>query len=123
MLQVLTFVFLSLFTTANVMALSTPQYKCEVMGHVANMQEFIEERFTTTPDNGSHGGKELSFTNGAQEIVVIANQQWLGISWFYKGEKIAEAVNVIKEKDSSQRVLIVYNPKNPEEQASLNCEK
>lgn len=78
--------------------------------------------FSPQASGESHGGAPQVFREGAHEIQVLANNQWLGISWVKDGKKIAEGVFVLGEKElASQRVAILYDPSDSGDQVSLGC--
>lgn len=71
---------------------------------------------------GSHGGETRVFTEGIYEITVLANAQWLGISWSQSGKKIAEGVFVLGSNDRTlSRVALLYDPSDSGAQVSLDC--
>jgi hypothetical protein len=78
--------------------------------------------FSPLNAEGSHGGAPIVFREGTHEIQVLANKQWLGISWVKEGKKIAEGVFVLGGKELvTQRVAILYDPSESGDQVSLGC--
>ena len=73
--------------------------------------------------NKSHGGEEHTFNEGNDEIVAIGNEAWMGLAWWRGGEKIAEAVTLITERNADSRVLLVMHPRNEDERIHMDCTK
>jgi hypothetical protein len=70
----------------------------------------------------SHGGTPLEFKFSDQRVEVLADGKWLALSWWVKEKRIAEVVSVLGAESKDARVLIAYDPENPENnQASLDC--
>ena len=88
---------------------------------VITAEEFLEQKFEAPNGSQGHGGPEQNVKGKVNEVITMADGKWLGISWWKNGELIAESINLIRDVIAQPRVLIVYNPKNVEEQVSLDC--
>ncbi len=101
------------------MSVSAFGLECEVL--VITGEEFLEQKFEAPMASQGHGGPEQTVKGEVNEVTTMADGKWLGISWRKNGELIAESINLIRDMISQPRVLIVYNPKNVDEQVSINC--
>jgi hypothetical protein len=120
------FLFPLLFLFAlNARAAFAETYDCQVMLVAADVPAGGEWKFQATAlSEDSHGGKAQVFRAGAHEIEVMANRQWLGVSWVKDGKKIAEGVFVLGNADQTQnRVAIFYDPSDSGDQVSLGCDR
>ena len=100
-------------------------YDCQAMLVAADIPAGAEWKFQAEAlSEDSHGGKAQVFRAGAHEIEVMANRQWLGVSWVKDGKKIAEGVFVLGNADETQnRVAILYDPSDSGDQVSLGCDR
>jgi hypothetical protein len=71
---------------------------------------------------GTHGGDERVFNYEKDEVVVIANDRWLGLAWWRGGRKLGETVNLQTDLSTQSRVLILMNPENDNERVSITCD-
>ena len=95
--------------------------ECNVI--VYTDSETLEKSFNAPKYSEGHKVPEMSLSGKANEVIVMADAKWLGISWHQSGQLIAESVTLIRDIVSMPRALIIYNPKNTDEQVSLDCEK
>lgn len=102
---------------------SAASYQCEAILASASLPDGgITWKFSPETSGESHGGAPKAFQAEGHEIQVLANQQWLGISWMKGGKKIAEGVFVLGGQDQAgQRVAILYDPSDSGDQVSLGC--
>lgn len=100
-------------------------YDCRVLLVAADVPAGGEWQFQAPALSAdSHGGKMQSFRAGAHQIDVMANRQWLGVSWLKGGKKVAEGVFVLGNADQSRnRVAILYDPSDSGDQVSLGCDR
>ncbi len=83
--------------------------------------EFVEKSYEAPDSSKGHDVPEIIVKGEQNELTVMADGKWLGMSWRQNGELIAESVNLIRVEITQPRVLIMYNPKNTNEQVSLDC--
>lgn len=110
------FLLLALLVSSKALALN-----CEIL--VITDKEFLEKTITAPMEAVGHGAPEYHLKGESNEVTVMADGQWLGIRWSQNGEVIAETLNVLKTPVNQPRTLLVYNPKNTDEQASISCQK
>lgn len=85
-------------------------------------QGAAEFRFEAPVLNQStHGGPAHEFAADGHRIYVVASGKWRAISWWRGQELVAETVTASKSFLISGHTLIVYNPKDTNEQAYLVC--
>lgn len=98
-------------------------FDCQLLVITKEKPSFPDQNFKAPvkADSG-HGGDERTFKaeGNPNEVTIIVDGKWLGLSWWKYGEVVAEALFVVTDF-SQDRVAIVYNPKNRDEQVSLNC--
>lgn len=115
--------FATLGTSAFAQTPNDLNYACEVIiaaNDVPLKAGFF--RFSAVEKAGTHGGSSRLFKEGAHEVEVVADAQWLGIRWSRNGKKIAESVFVIANMDRTlSRVAILYDPSDNGDQVSLGC--
>ena len=107
---------------------STPTvvvYDCQVIVVAKDIVDgSVTFKYEVTPDNdGSHGGVEFPFSSGPHKVSVLSNGRWLGISWWRNDTLVSEAVFARSEENMGSQALIIYNPADQEEQASVDCSK
>ena len=96
--------------------------QCHVMILATDLPNGSGEADYETPVvSGSHGGEENNFKIGNHQITVNSDGKWLAINWVRKGIIIATATSVRTEDVQNAMVLILFNPNNQDEQASVNC--
>lgn len=71
----------------------------------------------------SHGGDPLEFQFRDHKVSVLADGRWLGLNWSLRDQLLAEGVTVIGNPTEEARVLMLYNPADQDESASINCRK
>lgn len=99
-----------------------PNYNCQVILIVENENEVIHEKFMADFASGSHGGREYVFEKGPQTVIVMASNNWMAVQW-ERADKIVAAGHFAISKPTLDfhRVVLLLNPKNPNEQVSLDC--
>ncbi len=107
---------LTLFTTLGVQALD-----CEIL--LVTEDEFLEMNIEAPMEAAGHGAPEYELKGDSNIVTAMADGQWLGIRWTKKGEVVAETLTVLKTPVNQPRTLLVYNPKNTDEQASISCQE
>jgi hypothetical protein len=70
-----------------------------------------------------HGGETFSFNAGPFDILAMADGKWLGIEWRQAGVLIAKAIAVSADPLPDERVLLVMNPQNEQDQVHLSCSR
>lgn len=112
-----------LLFSARAQAQTELTYKCELTIAAADLGTTGGVfNFTAPITSGSHGGTPKLFKEGVHTVQVIADAQWMGVSWSRAGTKIAEAVFVLAPMDRTlARVGILYDPSDSGDQVSLNC--
>lgn len=88
---------------------------------VVTDKETLENTFTALEQSAGHGAAGPAINGQFNRVEVKADGMWLGINWTQDGELVAESISVIGSSSEKARVLIVYNPKNNNEQVSLDC--
>ena len=79
-------------------------------------------KFETTDNSEDHGGAARVFSEGRYRVEVLADGQWLGLSWFRDGKKLAEGIFVVGFEDQvKNRVGVLYDPTDSGDQLSLGC--
>lgn len=121
------FSLLSLVQFGNAAPVTNPfgdAFKCNMTIIVSDIPNGVQNFFFNRPAvaDGSHGGAPVIFNVGAYEIQILADAKWRGISWWKNGELISETVMATGSLLPKDIVLITYNPKNQNEQISLNCD-
>lgn len=71
----------------------------------------------------THGGEPLVVEAKPYEVAVILDSNWRGLSWSKNGEVIAEAIFATSKSIEMPTTLILYNPKNSEEQVNISCDQ
>ena len=119
--------FLSVLSSLTLMSSAhadTPAlYNCQVIIVAKDIKDgAVDFHFEAVgPSNESHGGKEYEFTSGVHKVVVLSNARWMGLSWWRGQDIITEVLTVRADDRMAHQVLMAYNPKDQEEQASLDC--
>ncbi|MCO5142475.1 MAG: hypothetical protein M9962_05225 [Oligoflexia bacterium] len=123
---ILTSVFLSLSSFAGDVVLRPAGpvlYDCRVFLLTEGGSVSKEWFFTTAEKNGSHGGDFIVFEEGNDQVGILADGQWLGVSWLKNDQVIAKSIFVISAESGTQsRAAIFYNPQNEDEQVHLSCD-
>ncbi len=119
------FFFATTFFLVSPWASAAPEaYQCRLLIAADDLAEGGDWTFPGDTSEEGHGGKISVFTAPPYEVQVLGNAQWMGISWFRKGEKIAEGVFVLGSDDrAAHRVAILYDPADSDRQVSLGCER
>lgn len=118
------FALLSLFISVKVSAAElklVPNYECQLIVVVDEKSENMHEKFMADYASGSHGGREYRFNKGPQSVTVMASNNWMAIHWERAGQVIAEGHFAISKPSDFHRVILMLNPKNLDEQVSLDC--
>jgi hypothetical protein len=110
---------LVLFLILNLSFFNAMAIDCNVI--VYTQEEVIEKSFKAPMVSEGHDVPEFTFKSTINEVTAMADGKWLGITWSKNNEIIAESINLIRDMIDQPRVLIIYNPKNREEQVSLDC--
>jgi hypothetical protein len=107
---------------------SLVRYSCHVMILSKDLEngsaEFNYEvtlNGESASSNGPHGGAEYPFAAKNHKLSVMSNARWLGMGWWKNDEQIAQALTVRADDNKNSQVIILYNPKDVEEQASIDC--
>ena len=80
-----------------------------------------DQAYKAALESGSHGGQIFNLNFGDHKLEVASDGKWLAITWTKKGATVAIATSVRTENVKTSAVLILFNPANPDEQASVNC--
>lgn len=98
-------------------------YSCTVLVIADDLKEVGEFHFTMDAvADESHGGSPKVFSIEKHQITVLTTGRWMAISWSRSGELLSETVTARSDDNAGSQVLIVYNPKNTNEQVSLGCD-
>lgn len=98
-------------------------YECRLLLVASDVKQGGDWSFTAGKTSDGHGGEASVYAQGEHELTIVANKQWLGISWKRKGVKIAESVFVLGSTDKTKnRVAVVYDPSDSGDQISLGCD-
>lgn len=98
-----------------------PNYNCQVILAAESEEESFEEHFLADYASGSHGGREYEFKRKGHVLTVLASNNWMAIHWEKEGETVAEGHFVVSEAAGFHRVILLINPKNRNQQVSLDC--
>ncbi|MAV92053.1 MAG: hypothetical protein CL676_11590 [Bdellovibrionaceae bacterium] len=98
-----------------------PNYDCTVIVAADEDKYIMEEKFKADFASGSHGGREYKFEKLDQSVTVQASNNWLSLSWFRGETMVAAGLTASSEMSLADRVLILLNPVNPDERASIDC--
>ena len=71
--------------------------------------------------SGSHGGEPIGLKFGEYQVFVMADSIWRGLDWRRGDKVIATSIVAADSALPKYHVLLVYNPENSDEQASLTC--
>lgn len=108
-----------IFAAVLITSLSVQALECNVI--IVTDQEVVEGSFEAPIKSQGHNVPEQTVEGKINKVSAMADGKWLGISWSQNEELIAESINLIRDSISQPRVLIVYNPKNVDEQVSIDC--
>ena len=112
--------FLLIFTASSAQARSVSSIVCDAI--VYTEFEVLEKEGVALPlAVMGHGGEPFEVKGEQNEVIFNADGRWLGVDWYQNGEPIAHALFLLSEIIETPRVMLVFNPKNLEEQVSLNC--
>lgn len=104
----------------------TQKFNCFIIGILDTQDdagfEFEFEVDIKDHHQGSHGGSERTFVFENHEVVVVANDRWLGLAWWVDGEKVGESVTLSTATHVQSRVVLLMNPKNDYERVSITCD-
>lgn len=98
-----------------------PNYECRLIVAASEPSHSLEKNFMADYASGSHGGREHQFSNGIHEVTLQASNNWMALRWVKNGELVAEGLSAISKASDFDRVMILRNPKNSDEQVSLDC--
>lgn len=102
------------------------KFNCYIIGILDKQDddgfEFDFEIEINDGSRGTHGGPERSFKFKNHEVVVVANDRWLGLAWWVNGKKIGESVTLSTATNAQSRVVLLMNPKNEYERVSITCD-
>lgn len=98
-----------------------PNYECQVIVFVDSTEEHIQRKFMADHASGGHGGREYHFSNETQSVTVMASHNWMAVRWEQKKKLIAEGHFVISKSSDFDRVVLLKNPNNVNEQVTLDC--
>jgi hypothetical protein len=127
-LAVLAFSQMTFAEPQTAIGLSAPalekSYNCTVLILADDLKEYAEFPFVVggASQEGSHGGEPKVFTAENHTVTVLANGRWLGISWSRGGELVSETLTARSDDNLGSQALIVYNPKNLNEQVDIVCD-
>ncbi len=109
-------IIIALLTSVQVLALD-----CQIL--VITDQETLEKNVVAPQEGPGHGAPEFTVAGQWNQVTAMADGQWLGIQWKQNDQVIAETLTVLRDPSDQPRTLLVYNPNNLEEQASVSCQK
>jgi len=98
-----------------------PNYDCQLIVVAKDRSKSFEEKFQADYFSGSHGGRPLTFEKGNQKVVLQASNNWLSLDWYRGGQLVAAGLTASSEPTTGSRALILMNPRNTDEQISLDC--
>ena len=81
----------------------------------------LEEDFTVDFVSQGHNPNQQVFESGDYMVTTTSDGKWMGIEWQKDEKIIASGLSVIQDSYSKSRVLMLFNPENPDHQVSLNC--
>gem|GEM_PF-1670539 len=98
-----------------------PNYNCEVIAIAGEAKDVLDQKFKADYASGMHGGREYTFENSVQKVTLLASNNWMAVRWEKNGEVIAFGHYATSKPSDDYRVILMLNPKNEEEQVSLEC--
>lgn len=93
---------------------------CQVQ--IITDQEYVINDLVVPLEGPGHGAPEVEVMGEFNQVTAMADGQWLGLRWEQSGVLVAESLNVLRDVVTQPRTMIVYNPKNTEEQVSISCQ-
>lgn len=124
LLNVFAISLISLPSLSLAQTVASPEaYDCQVILIAKDLKTgYAEFKFQAfAKSSGTHGGEPTEFTQGVHRIAILSNARWLGINWFRGEETVTEVVFARGDDSTAASTLISYNPKDNDEQVSVNC--
>lgn len=99
-------------------------YHCHIIVFADDLKDgYVEQNFVAVAQaTQTHGGQQYIFTLDKYKVSLLANDRWMGISWSKGQELIGETVFLRTQLSQEAQVLMLFNPKNSNEYASLDCQ-
>lgn len=97
-------------------------YKCQLIVVRDDHTKSFTKHFKSSFASGGHGGMEQTFGEGEDIVTVQATHNWLAVQWIQNEELLTVVHFVMAESSKSARVALILNPKNLNEQVTLDCE-
>jgi hypothetical protein len=99
-------------------------YDCKVIVVGSGDDDLLQQNFFTMQNSTSaHGALQRTYENKVHKVIVMADGRWMGFMWYKNGKLVAQSVFCQSEQVVEARALILYNPEDPNDQASLDCTK
>lgn len=98
-----------------------PNYDCQLIVVTSDDSRSFQKKFQADYYSGSHGGRDFTFENGTEKVILQASNNWMSLNWFSGDQLLAAGLSASSEPTMGSRALIVVNPLNSEEQVSLDC--
>ena len=98
-----------------------PNYDCQLIVVAKDSSKSFDKKFQADYASGSHGGRALTFENGSEKVVLQASNNWLALDWYRDGKLVAAGLTASSDPYLGSRALILMNPRDTEEQISLDC--
>ena len=101
---------------------SAADYECTARLFAKDLPNGLSEvTFAAPIDGGSHGGEEKSFTFGEHQISILVDGKWRNLTWYFQGALVAGVVSAGGDVIAGHHAVILYNPKDPDEELALSC--
>jgi hypothetical protein len=98
-------------------------YQCSVIVVASDLPQAAEFSFVSST-TGAHGGEAQDFKQGAHEVSVQVDGQWLNLDWSRGGKLVASGQFVVGPVDKPAfKVGILFDPNSPGDQAAVSCQK
>lgn len=97
-------------------------YNCHALVVSADLPNgSAEAQYKAIAKSETHGGQEYDYTFKNHQLAILSDAKWLSLTWTKDKAVVAEATTVRGEDNQTSVVLILKNPGNDEEQASVDC--
>ena len=97
-------------------------YDCRISLYATDLPNGLIATFLADAEGGSHGGGNTqSFKGGDYQVNVTADRKWMTLEWMKGTERIASGLFAWNDGSVVHRVVIMYNPKNTDDQVQFSC--
>lgn len=98
-------------------------YHCRV-AYVSDASDIPTHEFDPVEGASVHGGEEISFKVGSEDVTVQANHVWMNVLWERQGKTVAKVITAVDPSVfQPSRALMIFNPQDDSQQIQFSCDK